>query len=325
MPPTAPAYTGPLTLGIDLAKWQGKPPFADLWAAGVRIAYTKCTHGSSGVDETFQDNWKAMRLYRDAGGDRFRQAPYGWFVPKHDPIVQADLLCTTIEKAGYLDTDYPVALDFEEVDPIVRGVMLRDRFLTYKNRVRKNLGRKTITYTAKWYFDVVLVGVDCTELSDDDLWNATYPHLEKIGPLAYQAALDAIGPLTPTIPTCWVNAGKREKCRQFDGNGGLVMPNGVDADFDAWLDDLKACDRWSDSTWERTVDHGGTLDGYAANVLGRADDAERAADSDGTAIVAALDSEPPDTEPGTAQARERRSGSSGRIPAVRLPDDPKVD
>lgn len=331
--PLAPAsvvpYTGPLTLGIDLAKWQGKPPFPALWDAGVRFVYQKITHGTSGVDETFQANWKAMRAFRAAAGvdgavvdgGRFRQGVYGWFVPHHDPTLQADFLCGTLEAAGYLDEDLPVSGDFEEVDNAIKGQALLDRYLTYRNRLRQNLGRISVVYTAKWYFDLVLSGVDCSELAEDPLWNATYPHLDKLGPKAYAEALRQIGPKTPAIPSCWRDAGKREDVRQFDGNGGLVMPNGVDADFDAYLGDVASLDDWSGSTWRRhtSVDRGGTFSSSGpAHTTGQADRAERDAEE----ILKALDSDPPDTTPGTEAARQRQTDSSQRMRAVKDPSTP---
>lgn len=320
-------YTGPLTLGIDLAKWQGKPPFPDLWARGVRFAYTKCVHGAGGVDETFAHNWTELGAFVDDTSEdrRFRRGAYAWFVPSADPRAQAEKFCRTLEGAGYADNDLPPAADFEEVDKVVRGPMLRDRFVVFLDVVQENLGRKVLIYTAPWYFQTVLPGVDCTSLAENDLWNAQYPHLEKVGPVEYDRALALIEMLTPSIPTCWLAAGKREVMRQFDGDGGLKMPNGVDADFDVFLGSLEMLDLWNRATLiGRTVDRGGSFSGGAAHELGAADAAERAQqEREAAGVLAALDSEPPDTEPGTAAARERKSGSSQRIPAVRLPDDKK--
>lgn len=331
-------YSGPLTLGIDLAKWQGQPPLPELWARGVRFAYCKCVHGAGGVDETFAHNWKSLGAFRgDAGGAgdddgtgerRYKRGAYAWFVPSADPKAQADRFCSTLEAAGYNDDDLPPALDFEEVDKTLLGTVLRDRFLTFRDCVKKNLGRKVLTYTAPWYFQTTLVNIDCAALAEDDLWNAQYPHLEKVGPVDYDRALQLLQSLTPSIPQPWVAAGKREVMRQFDGDGGLKMPNGVDADFDVFLGSLEMLDLWNRATLINPApvasgDGGGTFSGGAAHVLGQADDAERAEqERQAAGVLAALDSEPPDTEPGTQEARVRKSGSSSKIRAVRLPEDP---
>lgn len=210
-------------IGIDAAHWQGVLPVHALESAGIRFAIVKAVHGLSvNPDVQFTRSFNALlttRLHRSA---------YLWFTDA-DPIAQADNFFRVVEAAGYADRDLPLAVDFEEPSTRYRGHVLLDRLRECLARVHDLSGRAPLLYTGKWYWDQ-FVSLDAPDLVETyPLWHAQYPRAEVRDRRA--CGIDPPNVGKPALPRPWASRGVAEALWQFDGDGGCVLPNGVDADF----------------------------------------------------------------------------------------------
>lgn len=194
---------------LDLAGWQGEePPFPALVAAGVKGAIVKSWHGSyvPPVAKKQVDAAAAAGLWLGR---------YGWLVASGKPS-QVD---------GWED-DCPLGVwaDCEE-----RG--LTHAFVhEVVERLRDKHGRLPGLYVGSYFWDEMCggVGVDCELCGSCDLWLPAYPG-KRTGGTAYQAAAaEVCAGQAPRLPTPWRQRGAL--LWQFDGDRGLVMPDGVDVD-----------------------------------------------------------------------------------------------
>lgn len=216
--------------GIDSSRWQGRLPVYELEEAGIEFVYLKAVHGASkNPDGEFSGNWERL------SNTRMLKSAYGWFTDA-DPNEQAEAFIRIVEKVG--ECDLPLAADFEEPTTIFRGNQLADRFRTYLRRLRELSGQpKLLLYSGKWYIDQYLAGVDIADLVDENYyWHAEYPRVE----LRDKRQCGLLPPTlrAPSLPSAWVRAGVKQTLWQWDGNGGCVLPNGVDADFNQFDGDL---------------------------------------------------------------------------------------
>jgi lysozyme len=205
-------------LGTDLSHWQGKPDFDKLKAAGIKFAISKATDGVS-VHDTFASDWANSKgkVYRGA---------YTWFKPEIPWQAQADKF---IETVGPLeDDDLPLAVDFEQTTKIV-GAPLLKAITDYVRYIAEKTGRRPILYTGKYYWMQFVQDLDAPDLVEIcDLWHAEYPRSSAHG-VQYDAALAALKSPHPAKP--WASRNIPPKLWQFDGDGGLTLPDGTDADF----------------------------------------------------------------------------------------------
>ncbi len=214
------------SLLVDVSKYQGpNVPFDDLAAAGIIGAIPKCTHGVGGIDPTFARNWKASRM---AG---LARTAYFWFVPEQDPIAQVNHCLDVIDKNGGLDDDdMSVMMDFEQATAI-KGQRLIDLGVRAIMHLNEQTGRKkSIFYTGKWYWIEYCLDLDSQEIADQDYAHAEYPSMKK--GLTYDATLHALG--GPHLSKPFASRKLDEMLWQFDGDGGLKLPNGVDSDFNRY-------------------------------------------------------------------------------------------
>ncbi len=140
------------------------------------------------------------------------------------------------------DEDLPLAVDFEEPSTKFRGNELLDRLRRCLARVRELTGRPVLLYTGAWYWAGYAGNLDAPDIVERcPLWHAQYPRLEVRDRKA--CGLQPPNLPAPTLPRPWASRGVREAIWQFDGDGGYVLPNGVDADFNQFrgtIEDLRA-------------------------------------------------------------------------------------
>jgi GH25 family lysozyme M1 (1,4-beta-N-acetylmuramidase) len=212
-------------IGIDVARWQGIMPWADVAAAGIQWAWIKCAHGSGGCDPKFKDNWKASKGILPRGA-------YLWFTDA-DPLKQADFIISKLDETGDRG-ECPIAVDFEEPETVFRGGVLLDRVRTCLARIHAVTGRAPYLYTGTWYWVQYAMNLDAQDLVETyPLWLAQYPRIT----LANNRACGTNPPVLPkpSPPKPWADRGLQPVAWQFDGNGGCMLPNGVDADFNEYL------------------------------------------------------------------------------------------
>lgn len=209
--------------GIDSAHWQGVLPVSQLEAAGLSFAIVKATHGASASpDSQFKTSWKRL------SDSPILQSAYGWFTDA-DPNLQAEAMIRAVERVQ--DCDIPLGVDFEEPSTIFRGNELLDRLRVMLARVRQLSGqRKILLYSGAWYIDKFVGDVPMDDIIEENFyWHSEYPRLI----LRDKRACGLLPPELPKprLPRAWIKKGAEETIWQYDGTGGCVLPNGVDADF----------------------------------------------------------------------------------------------
>jgi len=213
-----------MLIGIDAAHWQGVLPADQLFGAGVRFAIIKATHGLGlNPDAQFLRSWRALLGFPIVRG------AYHWLTDA-DPVKQGEHFVRVVEAAGYNDDDLPLAVDFEEPSTRFRGRELLDHMRACVYTVEDKTGRPVIMYTGRWYWQQFVGDLDAQDVVERCLyWHAEYPRTEI-------RDRRACGYDPPTLPAPrlskpWADRGLPYFMHQFDGNGGCVLPNGVDADF----------------------------------------------------------------------------------------------
>ena len=190
-------------LGIDCSYCQGDMPWRELADAGVRFAWHKATEGISIVDKYYNKN--QFSVLQEPGIVLF--GAYHFFQPSSDPVLQAQLFHSI---AGAASTGIP-ALDMETFRGSNPTETLK-KALVFLDETEQLWGCQTMVYTAPYIMTALAAAPpECLDaLAKRRLWIAHW------------------GPSTPIIPKPW----KTWSLWQFDGDLGMVMPNGRDADFD---------------------------------------------------------------------------------------------
>lgn len=209
--------------GIDASKWQGKLPVYELEEAGIEFAILKACHGAAkNPDVAFRDNWERL------SNTSVLKSAYGWFTDE-DPLLQAEAFIRAVERVQ--ECDLPLMVDFEEPTTRFSGNELADRLRAMLRRLREISGHpKLFLYSGSWYIDRFLKGCDLRDLVEENYYvHAEYPRVQ----LQNARACGLLPPVLPAphLPAEWKRLGMKETIRQFDGDGGCVLPNGVDADF----------------------------------------------------------------------------------------------
>ena len=206
--PPAPVSTERVR-GLDVARYQGKVNWPAIYGIGGRFAFCKSTEGTSWVDPRFGENVDGVADARDAG---LLSGSYHYFLPQHDARAQA----AHYHKVAGGRVDLPPVMDWETlggVSPRIAALRARDFVL----ETERLWGMRAIIYTYPFFWQSLLdAGALDAELlaffAERDLWIAHYMTTR------------------PRVPRPW----QRWTFWQFDGDGGLVMPNGVDADFNVF-------------------------------------------------------------------------------------------
>lgn len=214
--------------GFDASSVQGLIPFDKITDA--RFVILKAQQGNDGFDPFFVRNAQAALAH---GLEAF---PYCFLypLPHLDPRQQAQLFLSKLK--GTPLEGRPIFLDCEwpEVVPLKAGgkgwkewgcspAQISDWIAACADEITKQQ-RKPKVYIYDWWFAAVRdgapaygfpTGADVSWASSYGLWMAWY---RKGWPMPADA---------PKVPKPWTTW----EFWQFDGNGGLMLPNGVDADF----------------------------------------------------------------------------------------------
>jgi lysozyme len=245
------------TIGIDVSQYQGAIDWPKVAAAGVRFAIARVCVGLR-VDPTFARNAKQAR----AAGVLF--GAYGAVFVTLDIRAQAALLCDT---AG--DLDLPHSMDFERLlgmDP----ADATDRALQYTEEVEGRTLRPCLFYSYTSFIEALPPTMALAALGTRPLWLAHYAAAPRVPkPWTHYKIWQRSGDVGPPLDGVPVGAVDRN---QFDGD---------ETAFREWL-----ALTYLPRPHEPNVVLG---DEGPANVLGRADRAERE-----RAAAETADTEPPD-------------------------------
>lgn len=225
--------------GLDASSMQGRVPFKSL-EDEYHFAIFRAQIGNDGFDPNFADNVKEAL---DHGIEPF---PYGFayilppsiFSPSRDPKRQAAMYVERVLKAAPMLEGRPFFNDYEWPEVVAKPPLVKKGWKEWgcnppmiADWMRVHIGetsrlskRKSVAYIYDWWWSCVRDGApaygfpepgDVSWAEDYDLWMAWY---RDGWPIPGQA---------PKIPSPF----KRWTFWQFDGNGGLRLPNGVDCDF----------------------------------------------------------------------------------------------
>lgn len=213
--------------GIDASSVQGALPYKQLVELGHRFAILKAQQGNDGFDPWFARN---MRAGIDEGLEVFAYC-FAYPLPPgkkadgspifgRDPKEQAKICVDKVYRFPEMH-GRPIFLDLEWPEPTewAKWGCTAKQIAAWCNafcaEVHCLAGAKPVIYTYPWWWAEV-------SKSGDVAWAAEYP----LWLAAYIKGWPAKGQM-PRIPKPWTSL----LFWQFDGNGGLVLPNGVDADF----------------------------------------------------------------------------------------------
>ena len=202
--------------GLDVSKWQGEQDYRGL--EGVAFVCAKATDGEAGVDSMWSRNRTAIRAAGISLG------AYHWYKPSQCPMKQARHF---VETVGPLNADdFGLAIDVEEAGGR-KGQDILDGLVEHVREVIRLTGRRPLIYSANWFWSQH-IGLDSPELSACPLWVAQYPSTRPDS-RPFDVAANALAS-EPTIPMPWAKRGMVETVWQFDGDGGLRLPDGTDVD-----------------------------------------------------------------------------------------------
>lgn len=202
--------------GLDVSSAQGTVPWQAVKDSGCVFGAAKCQQGNDGKDPQFEHNLAEMK--------RLGIIPmaYHFVYPlAHiDPVAQAKMFFAA-SPCGSAPGELPPLVDFEWPAPedwAKWGCTAPQMALYLKallEQMTLDFGVKPIVYLYPYFCQsLVKGGADLGFLAEYGLCIADYSNipLEK----------------TPYLPP-WDTAGW--VFRQYDGNGGKKLPNGVDSDF----------------------------------------------------------------------------------------------
>jgi lysozyme len=211
-------------LGVDVSRWQSMQRPID-WVrlnreASVTWAVAKATEGDTWVDPSFKTNSENAPAADVAFGS------YHYFQPARDPVAQAVLYSDTAERASLI---LP-ALDFETL----KGCTIRDavaRARIWISEVADVWGEAPLFYSYPGFISQLVNGIrDANGVLLDEGDPEGMAAIASVCPLWIAHYTPKPKPWIPLPWNDWV-------AWQFDGDKGLVLPWGVDSDFN-WCPDL---------------------------------------------------------------------------------------
>lgn len=252
--------------GLDASSVQGKLPL-DKLGPEFKFLILKAQQGNDGFDPKFADNAKAGM---DKGLEVF---PYcfayplptinpttGKRVPGRDPREQAKLFVDKVLKARPELEGRPFFLDYEwpPVVPLRKGEkgwkewgcepqQLSDWMQANAEEVATLSKAKPVIYIYDWWWGCVRDGVPFYGFPTgaDVSWAAQY----ALWMAWYNSGVWPKGGDRPRVPKPWTDW----LFWQFDGDGGLRLPTGVDSDFCVFNGDEAALKAFASSTPIRTI------------------------------------------------------------------------
>lgn len=216
-------------LGPDISRYQGpNVDFESFKSANLRFVIVKATHGEHGVDACYDDSIvRAQKAGIEAIG------AYHWLTPDGDPAIQArSLYAKTVNRNLTL---WPT-VDFEDKGFKQLGKKAATKHCEdFVVTLQALTGGPVTVYTGKWFCDEA--AEDSQILADCPLHHAQYPSTKRSGntPLDYAAAIAALPADGPSIASIWASRGKGATLWQFDGDGGLALPQKTDSDFNIFM------------------------------------------------------------------------------------------
>ncbi len=212
----------PVIRGIDASSIQGLLDVPSL--SEFRFAILKCQQGNDGKDPLFEKNRAALK----AAGIFVGSYHFCYPLPHLDPKVQAAGFFAASDCGTNLG-ELPVFLDFEWPAPQewakwgCTAVQIALWTKACLEEMTGLFGHRPIVYTYPWFVTALLQGgADLSFMSSYNLWMADYRFAGK----------EIVDGMSPVIPGPWKARGWL--FWQHDGNGGLKLPNGVDADFNVF-------------------------------------------------------------------------------------------
>ncbi len=225
--------------GCDVSSVQGIVPFASM-PPDIRFCIAKCQQGNDGKDPMFEKNWRTGADHGLVMGGYHFAYP----LPHLDPAKQAEGFFAGAGGHGAGRGELPPFIDAEWPEPSKKNPdgtisypwkkwgcsaqQMSDWMNACCARMTELFGTKPVIYTYPWWWAAVSQGVDVSWAAEYPLWIASYPG----GGWPAEGA-------KPAIPKPWTDW----LFWQFDGDGGLRLPNGVDADFDLFNGDENALRR----------------------------------------------------------------------------------
>lgn len=228
----------PLIRGSDLSAIQGILD-AQVWSAlrdlGIRFAIHRAIVGNeSWSDKAFRENDRRAEEFGIVGGRYL----FGFPLRHIDPRVQVDEWIARLERAGddlgtlplALDLEWPPREEWKTIDGArvltfpwrdkwkIDGSFVRAWGVAAVDQLRKRTGRWPIFYSFRYFLQCIEAGL-APELAACPLWLADYTHKGRFPSAAEVARLRVPGPWSEIAIV------------QHDGDGGLMLPNGRDADF----------------------------------------------------------------------------------------------
>lgn len=208
--------------GLDASSVQGPLPFKAL-GPDYHFAILKAQQGNDGFDPWFAKN---ARAGLDTGLEVFAYCfayplPAAQGKANRCPKEQAKLFVDRTFKACLELEGRPIFLDYEWPAPQdwahwgCSASQINDWLQDNAATVESLSGAKPVIYTYLWWWDALSKGSDTSWAAAYDLWMAWYV---KSWPSPGQS---------PKLPAPW----KTWRFWQWDGDGGLRLPNGCDADF----------------------------------------------------------------------------------------------
>ncbi len=242
--------SSPLIRGIDVSVIQGAVPWPAVAREGVRFAIMRCAVGNDkGRDSRFALN---VQQAKDVGVIPGAYC-FTYPLPHLDPRVQAQEHVRKIDFLGKYAGELLPAADLEwpppekvGTTPVVRESewkrwgctkeQIADWCLLYLEETHKLTGLHWLRYSYRHWMDRVEFR-KYPDFAKGPLWLADYITAAKVparDPTAEEVA-------KRTVPLPW----RGITLVQFDGNRGLRLPNGVDADFNVLVGGEEALARLS--------------------------------------------------------------------------------
>lgn len=255
---------GEVQILLDCSDYQGEVPFERLPPEIVGAIF-KTSDGARGRQKHFARNW------REAKAHGLKRGTYHWFQPGQSIDDQVKNYFDAVMEQGYENTDLPPSSDFEDSDNgSVTGDTLLGRFTDFHLSTESWFGREGngIVYSGTWFWNLFVVDaqkkpLDSPVLASRPYWHSAYPALGTPAQAYREAAMKAAA-MTTNIAHPWKMRGYREAMWQFDGDGGLHFPNGVDTDvniFHGSMDDLNTFIKRSSTNIHRPSFDPGTGEG----------------------------------------------------------------